>query len=509
LFHLSCFQMKTEKEFEIDFESFPENVFKTFFNHSDGNTLLNLSLTCKHVRKLVLTSDGFFKKIQLTVDCANFKGLKALTLNCFAADLEFKAFKIIHLHQALNNFEIKNAFQWLVKRLGRTVEELRLDKSTISGDQLNEILQRVHDLKTISLVNTKIQSGSKPLPMMNKLSSMYSKKSSGITLFDNIQLTKLDFYCFGNTRLKSELKIFLQSQQNLLVLNTDVCIFQPPEVLPKFQLSEFTLKQTRVQSVNLVRLNEFLVTQKSLKFLRFFMGKISLLEAEPLLRVLSTICLRLVNLQELEISLREDSSIPHLDKTLRELVQLKFRNKIVKKLKIRQKFCEFGFISALINIFENLKEINLELAAPSHLKIFDNLMKFEAFNIIKITGVTLKTFKYSTETAPKDRKAFEENIGNFLTHNGNNLRKVSIGHSNWNSNDDSSFQLSQAFCENLIKLPKLKKLELFAVDRIFKPLSTFFENQNESKLKVVKLHKERPIDNDGRAAKRLKMEVSF
>jgi hypothetical protein len=491
-------QVKIEKDVEIRPENIPEKVFNAILRHCDGNTMLSLSLTCKDIRKLVLESDEFFKKIQLTIDCSNFHGLNFLTLNCFAADMDFKSLKIIHLQEAFTNIEIKQAFQWLVRRLGKTVEEFKIEKSNISGDQLNEIFQKLSNLKTISLVKAKIQPKANQKAMLSMLNNLSAEKSYGISFFDIIQLTKLGYRCFTKTSLKAELKIFLQSQKNLKVLNTDVSIFKSPEVLP-IQLNDFTLTQTREQSVDLVRLNEFLMTQKTLKFLRFFINKESLLDPEPLLRVLSTICL--INLQELEISLR-DIPIQQTNETFLKL------NRTLQKLTVNQKFCKLSIVSALVNVFENLREVNLKLAEPRSLKIFDKFsIKLETIGIIKLDEGLLETFNYSTEAAPTDQKAFEENIGNFLKHNGKNLREVLIGHSNWDSKENS-FRLSQTFCEKLIdNLPKLEKLELFAVDRIFKPFAAFIENQDNDTLETVKLHRKRSNENEGKPAKRLKLEL--
>jgi hypothetical protein len=333
---------------------------------------------------------------------------------------------------------------------------------------------------------------------MKNLSNFDFIQSTGISFFNHVKLKRAAFHCHGDVSRRNESEKFIQTQPQLTNLYTD---FVPQSA--KFKLNKFKIQRTfATQVADLVRLRDFLETQKALRTMELFIDKKSICETQKIVLIMSTICLQLEKLRSLDILLPKDDSVqlnkPKMEETIHELNQMKIRNKTVKKLTIGNEVNEFRFVSAIINVFDSLEVIDLVLFGQE-LKIDGKTlpMKLEAFGLINLDASDeLQSFKYSIESPPKDPKTFEDQIGK-------NVRKVSIGHSNWNS----SFQLTQTFCENMIdNLPNLEELELFSITQIYKWLNEYLGNRNSSKLKIVKLHMEKPTEASKPAAKRFKVE---
>jgi hypothetical protein len=154
LLNFTFSQVKTEMKF-LDVKNLPEKVVKGILRYCDGKTLLKLSSTCKDFRKHVLESEEFVKKVNLVVDCANLNVSKVLALNCFAFDLKFASLKLKQLELIFVNADVRNGFLWLIKRLGETANLLWMEKTDISNEQLNEILNRLPNIRWIGMRNCK------------------------------------------------------------------------------------------------------------------------------------------------------------------------------------------------------------------------------------------------------------------------------------------------------------------------------------------------------------------
>jgi hypothetical protein len=120
---------------------------KRIFDFCDGKTLLNLSLTFKHIRQVVLESENFSNKTWLNVDCENLGSRKLLDLVQFTIDMKCKNLELINLHQGLANAEIQLSLSSFLSRLGKTVETLSVSGSEISDKQLNEVIKRFPKIK--------------------------------------------------------------------------------------------------------------------------------------------------------------------------------------------------------------------------------------------------------------------------------------------------------------------------------------------------------------------------
>jgi hypothetical protein len=498
-------------------KTLPEKVIKSILRHCDGKTLLNLSSTCKEFRKHVLQSEEFIKKIRFVVNCANLDDSEVLARIAFAANFKFVFLRIQNVQVALGKADVTNGFLWLIERLGKTVKNLILSQSDVTSKQLNEVLSRQPNLTHITLFHSIVRGKSQKKLVLSKLIELVSWKSTGLSYFDNFKLAKLLLNSDDKATNRNEIDKFLQQQENLKELNIDLSHFnalnQTLQTAPKFQLKVFKIYRYQTQNVDtdLVRLNEFLSTQKMLETLRFYIEKKSLMESKTVKNVLSTIC-SMDKIHDVEVLLLDNISIQHdqIQKTIHELSKLKCRNKTVKKLTISIGIEDQKIVSSLINLFDSLEEINLDYASRNTVKISSkrSMAKFENFGVMKIVGDKMKTFEYLAESHPANRELFEENVGKFLKQNGKNVHKVSIGHLNWNSDENSSFKLTQTFCENLVNnLPNLEELELFAVTT---GVLKWFNDVLETKSINVKLRNDKPPTGDEEpAAKRSKLEISF
>jgi hypothetical protein len=248
-------------------------------------------------------------------------------------------------------------------------------------------------------------------------------------------------------------------------------------------------------------------TQKSLKEIKLFLHGKHLCKTRELTIIMTTICNQLKCLYSLDLDFEEEEEAinndAQLERTKQALSQIQLKNTTVETVSIEDKIQKFDIFAACLKIFTNLKAIFLTLWPHFTLQITETLDP-EKLKIVD----EIHVFEYSPAEIPEDRKSFEDGIAKFLNENGKNLRKLVIGHPNWNSEENSSFQLSFEFCKNLIKnLPKLEELELFAIKENFKMFYQFL-GECERKPEKIKLHGEKP-QTDAKDPKRMKLEYLF
>jgi hypothetical protein len=428
----------------------------------------------------------------------------------FASAIKSKTLKLRNLEKVFSNKKTEKDLLKVLNELGGKVEALTIQNSKISDQILGEIIERLPLLKTILIQSCSIamNSGTINAAEMNNLKELNFYRSSGLAFFNEAKLERFETICDSGKsfelqqKREKEVFRFLQHQVDLKVFDFDF----------KFKQISLPLRLEKLQfrAGSLILFDNSLATQKeNLKEIELFLPKKSFHDVDAILRVLTTISLKLENLQKLHIEFESGTSAAIDEEKIRELKckvgEMNLMNETLKFLSIHDRIQQFELAAGLIGIFTNAERVELRLYPHNSIKIEKN---FDPKVFLKMrVADKLESFNYSPAEIPDDRENFEDLIGNFLKRNNKNLRKVIIGHPNWNA-DENSFNLSLDFCKNLIaNLPQLEEIELFGMARAAKAFNSFLTS-SKKKPKVVKLHAEKPTD-DGSAPKRMKSEFTF
>jgi hypothetical protein len=199
---------------EVDSSKLPEKVLNMIIGFCDGETLLNLSLACKHIRQVVLESENFSNKTWLNVDCEDLDPIKLLDLVEFTIDIKCKKLKLVNLHQGLAISYVQRSLLSLFSRLGRTVEEICVRSSNISDKQLCEIMKRFSNIKTIQIIKSSIKIEGY-IAAMTELKELSFVASTGISFFSCVQLEALLICCCDDKSMELEVQKFLEKQKKL------------------------------------------------------------------------------------------------------------------------------------------------------------------------------------------------------------------------------------------------------------------------------------------------------